>query len=91
MEYKNFVTRRIPSDLKGKDRLAYNLLLSVIRENSVRTTEQLSKHIGLEIEQHRIWLAKNRAAPTLNRLRRQAVQKLEHFNNAKGLLDKYLK
>ncbi|MFH1332481.1 MAG: hypothetical protein ABIH63_04330 [archaeon] len=91
MEYNSFVLKRIPQDVKNKNKLAFGMLLSIIRENAIRTTEQLNNFIYGEIDAARRWLAQNKTAPTMNRLRREMVQKLEYLNRVKGLSDAYLK
>lgn len=91
MEYNSFVLKRIPQEVKNKNKLAFGMLLSIIRDNAIRTTEQLNNFISGEIDAARRWLAQNKTASTMNRLRRDMVQKLEYLNKIKGLSDAYLK
>ncbi len=91
MEYSSFVLKRIPQDVKEKNKLAFGMLLSIIRDNTIRTTEQLNNYILGEVDSGRVWLAKNKTSPTMNRLRRDLVQKLNYLNKVKGLCDTYLK
>lgn len=91
MEYNSFVLKRIPPDVKNRNKLAFGMLLSIVRDNAIRTTEQLNNFISSEIDAARRWLAQNKTAPTMNRLRRDMVQKLEYLNRVKGLSDAYLK
>lgn len=91
MDYGVFLDKRIPLDVRNKDRLAFGFLRSIVRQNAIRTSEQLSNHVIAEIDSCRKWLAKNRTHPTINKHRRYAVQKLQYLIKVKDLLDSHLK
>ena len=91
MEYDSFITKRIPLDVRNKDRLAFGFLRSIIKQNAIRTTQQLENHIYMEIDSYRKWLAQNKTSSTINRLRRDAVQKMNYLAKVKSLVDSHLK
>lgn len=91
MSYEDFVVKRIPLEVRAKKNSAFGMLLYIVKQNSFRTTEQLDKHLSAEIDSCRGWLAKNKTSSTMNRLRRETVQKLGYLNNVKMLLDSYLR
>jgi len=91
VDYDIFLDKRIPLDVRNKDRLAFGFLRSIVRQNSIRTTEQLNNHVLAEIDFHRRWLAKNKTSSTINKHRRHAVHKLQYLMKVKGLLDSHLK
>lgn len=91
MDYHEFVNKRIPQEVKDKNKFEFGLLLSIVKQNTIRTTEQLSNYLGNEIDFCRSWLAKNRTSSTINKLRRETVNKLQYLNKVKELLDAHLK
>lgn len=91
MPYDSFIKEKIPLEVRNKDRLAFGFLRSVVKQNSIRTTQQLDNYIHAEIDSYRKWLAQNRTCSTMNRLRRDAVQKLDYLIKAKSLVDSHLK
>ncbi len=91
MEYDNFVLRRIPLEVRNKDRLAFGFLRCTVKQHAIRTTEQLEKHVMGQIDFYRMWLAKNKASSTMNRLRRETVHKLQYLVKVKELVDAHLK
>lgn len=91
MEYPSFLNKRIPPESANNYKIAYGLMGSMIKQNSIRTTEQLNRHILDEVENCRKWLAKNRSCSTINKHRRNMVQKLKYLMEVKGLVDKHLK
>ncbi len=91
MEYDNFILRRIPFEARNKDRLAFGFLRCTVKQNAIRTTEQLEKHVMDQIEFYRRWLAQNKASSTMNRLRRETVHKLQYLVKVKELVDSHLK
>ena len=91
MKYDSFITKRIPLDVRNKDRLAFGFLRSIVKQNAIRTTQQLENHVYTEIDSYRKWLAQNKASSTMNRLRRDAVQKMNYLAKVKSLVDSHLK
>ncbi len=91
MDYSDFVVKRVPADVKLKRKYEFGLLLSIIKQNAVRTTQQLDNIISHEIDVCRSWLAKNRTSSTMNRIRRETVQKLQYLVKVKELVDTHLK
>ncbi|MEM4245000.1 MAG: hypothetical protein QXR60_02245 [Candidatus Nanoarchaeia archaeon] len=91
MDYNDFVMKRVPPEVKIKRKYEFGLLLSLIKQNSIRTTQQLDNIISHEIDACRSWLAKNRSSSTMNRLRRETVQKLQYLMKVKELVDAHLK
>ncbi len=91
MEYDNFITKRIPMDVRNRDRLAFGFLRSIVKQNAIRTTQQLENYVVTEVDSYRMWLAKNRTSPTINKLRRETVQKLNYLMKVKNLVDAHLK
>jgi hypothetical protein len=91
MEYDTFVVKRIPLDVRNKDRLAFGFLRSLIKQNGLRTTQQLENYILSQVDSYRKWLAENKTSSTMNKLRRDTVQKMQCLIKAKGLVDAHLK
>ncbi|MFH1211148.1 MAG: hypothetical protein V1645_04515 [archaeon] len=91
MPYDSFIKQRIPLDVRNSDRLAFGFLRSIVKQNAIRTTQQLENYVITEVDSYRRWLAKNRTSPTMNRLRRETVQKLTYLLKVKGLVDAHLK
>jgi hypothetical protein len=91
MEYDSFVIKRVPMDVRNKDRLTFGFLRSLVRQNGLRTTQQLESHVTSEIDAYRKWLAKNKSCSTMNKLRRDAVQRMQYLIKVKDLVDAHLK
>lgn len=85
-KYEEYITKSLDKDLQ--DKIEFGMLLSLIREKSIKNTDELSKYLDEEVDICRNWLANNKAGTTINRVRREYTKKLEDLELMKKLVER---